>query len=405
MRGMMPVLSRFSQTVPPFCFAGPLRHTRHKRRVAALLLMGMTVPFGALAVAWFMTVRPSPDSQPGGVLSPDWLPYLFLAMYAAFFLLYGLYQLTFGTLQGKLIRPTRRGRLLWVFAVGSSPPACLSAWFLLGRWLDLPDGGFGYVFTAVAVCFFLAGVVMWLVFEPEEDLATTRLEADAAPEEGLWRHFLAATSETYNILRHDANFRRLIWVAGLFGIQIVVLPHYQAMARQELHLAGKHLMVWVITQNIAVGVFSLLIGMLADRHGYRLTMRLALFAVTLAPALAIALPALPLPLARQLFPLLYVFLAIVPLVLRTIMNYTLEISAESAHPRYLSTLQLGYAVPFLFSPLIGWLIDLAGFELMFTVAIVLTLLAGLMTFRLAEPRKRAACLDPTETVMEDASGD
>ncbi|MFP6694566.1 MAG: hypothetical protein VB875_16200, partial [Pirellulales bacterium] len=71
---------------------------------------------------------------------------------------------------------------------------------------------------------------------------------------------------------------------------------------------------------------------------------------------------------------------------KTMTNYTLEISTKEDHPRYLSTLSLCIAAPFCFSPLVGWLIDTTGFEPVMLAGAGLILLAGLLTFRLDEPR-------------------
>jgi hypothetical protein len=51
-------------------------------------------------------------------------------------------------------------------------------------------------------------------------------------------------------------------------------------------------------------------------------------------------------------------------------------------------------VPFLLSPLVGWLVDLAGFEVVFFSAMGLIGLSGLLTFRLEEPRYKLEDVQP-----------
>jgi hypothetical protein len=75
-----------------------------------------------------------------------------------------------------------------------------------------------------------------------------------------------------------------------------------------------------------------------------------------------------------------------PLVMKTMVGYTLEIAPSHEHPRYLSTLSLCLAVPFCFSPLVGWFVDAFGFEPVFAGGAVMIALAGLLTLRLVEPR-------------------
>jgi hypothetical protein len=54
----------------------------------------------------------------------------------------------------------------------------------------------------------------------------------------------------------------------------------------------------------------------------------------------------------------------------------------------LSTLSLALALPFFVSPLVGWLVDVTSFELIFLAGAGLMFVCGLMTFRLREPRER-----------------
>ena len=52
------------------------------------------------------------------------------------------------------------------------------------------------------------------------------------------------------------------------------------------------------------------------------------------------------------------------------------------------------AAPFLLSPLVGWLVDAVGFERVFFAAAGLVLVAGALTFTLAEPRHHVRFGEP-----------
>jgi hypothetical protein len=366
-RGLLPVLNRFGQSVPPVFAATGLQRLHHKKRALALLPILMSVPFFVLAAAW-----QNEGFQQAGQGRAVWPVVLFLAMYFVFFVLNGLYHLAFGTVQGKLIQPTRRGRLLRLSTFWGSIPAMLMAWWLLSQWLRLPDGGYAYTFAFTATCFLLSGLIVLALVEPGDGL---RVPAERK------RDSLKAVIMT---LRGDRNLRRLVAVAMLFGTSLIIFPHYQALAREELGLSGVHLMVWVITQNAAVGVLSLFVGPLADRKGNRLTLQLLVFGSAIAPAYAIALPNVPG--GARLFWLVFIPLAVNPLVLRLLVNYTLEICDPENHARYLSTVSLGLALPFLTSPAVGWLADVAGFRIVFFSAVGLIALGGLLTLGLSEPR-------------------
>ena len=384
LRGCLPVLNRFGQSVPPVFLADYFKTLRYKKRALAAFTALMGVPFGILSLVWLLSPDSPSGHQQNGFTGPRhaWLPGLFLLLYLMFFVFNGLYHLSFGTVQGKLIRPTRRGRLLLTSTFWGSLPATILAWCLLDRWLRLPDGGFGYIFAFTSVCFVLAGMTALALFEPADPARTTV----SARKRGN-------VADMLRTLRRDANLRRLVLVAALFGSGLIIFPHYQALARKELGLTGIHLMVWVITQNMAVGIYSLFVGPLADKRGNRLTLRLLIFGSAIAPAFAVSLVYLPGELGAKLFWLVFIPLGISPLVLRTLLNYALEICQPEEHPRYLSTVSLGLALPFLLSPAVGWLVDAAGFEIVFITTVAFILLSGLMTFGLDEPRHR---IEPDE---------
>lgn len=363
-RGLLPVLNRLGQSVPPVLSAEYVRSLRRKKGALVAFTLLMSLPFAALSLLWFAV----------GTHKEPWLIGAFLILYFLFCVADGLYLMSFGTVQGKLIRPARRGLLLSAATFGGSPPAILAAWLLLDRWLGMPDGGFGYIFAFTATCFFLSGLIAAGLAEPAD--AATRLVV--RPQGNL--------QDTVRTLREDANLRCLVVVAMLFGSGLIVIPHYQALARQHLGLGGVNFMAWVIVHNLAVGVCSLAVGPLADRHGNRLTLRVLIFGSAIAPALASLLPALPRAAAVNLFWVVFLPLGITPLVLRIVQNYALEICPSWHHPRYVSITNLCLVVPFLFSPLVGWLIDAAGFQIVFASTAAVLALGGLLTFRLDEPR-------------------
>jgi len=378
LRGLLPVLNRFGQSVPPVFWAGRLKAARYKKLALGGFTFLMSLPFALLAITCLL-----------GQHQAGWVVMIFLGLYGLFFVFNGLYHVSFGTVQGKLIQPTRRGRLLLISTFWGSIPAMLLAWWLLAGWLASPLGGFPLIFGFTACCFFLSAMLTLLIHEPPSEQTPTVRS----------RQF-SHLADTWRVLRRDANLRRLIVVAMLFGCSLIILPHYQAMAREQLGLTGSHLMVWVITQNAAVGIFSLFVGPLADAGGNRMTLRILVFASAVAPLFATWVGYVGSGLGPSLFWLVFVPLGVAPLVLRILVNYTLEICPPVEHPRYLSTLSLCLAMPFVFSPLVGWLVDAMGFAVVFLGAAALVFLGGCLTFTLDEPRFRIAEQEPTIFVGE-----
>jgi hypothetical protein len=72
--------------------------------------------------------------------------------------------------------------------------------------------------------------------------------------------------------------------------------------------------------------------------------------------------------------------------MKSFINYTLELTDPANHPRYVSTMGLCFAVPFVLSPLVGMLIDIIGFQPIFLAISATIGLGALLTFRMAEPR-------------------
>lgn len=365
MRGCLPLLNRFGQSVPPALLSRRLKVTPLKRRALARSTTGMAVPFLVLAAIWLVT-----EGKTGA-----WMPWVFLIAYGIFFAITGFNQLALNTLQGKLIQPARRGRLMSMATTFGCPLAILAAYWLMGPWLESPIPGFGYTFGICGVMFLIALVVTFFLVEPADNFEEPALR----PHE----HFTAA----WKIIRHDAHFRRLAIVAALFSMVLMLFPHYEALGRLRLQLPLGNLVYWVMLQNAGTGIFSLIAGPIADRHGTRRALGIILLLCTSMPLLAVALVWFDPELGRKLYWLVFLPTGLTPVALRTLTNYTLEIAPPHDHPRYVSTMNLCVSGPILlFSPLLGLLIEMASFELVFLFGTLVILAAALLVWRLHEPR-------------------
>lgn len=385
-RGFLPVLNRFGQSVVPLFLADRLRRAPLKRRV----LQGTSTLMGAcfllLAGLWYWLEEPVHSG------APSWMPLAFLTIYVIFFFISGMNQLALGTIQGKLIRADRRGRLLAVSGVAGSVISITLAWFLLQRWLEhplqLPGSGYVLIFGFAGSGFVLASLLTLPLHEPADNECPSTA-----------RSAKQAVTDAWQVIRHDAVFRRAALVAMLFITVQFLFPHFQAFGRSRIDKVdeGFHLMLWVIAQNGAVGAFSWISGIIADRYGNRLAIRIQVFLCMLTPLMALFLISDFLYEGHKCFWLAFVFLGLVPVTMKTFVNYTLELTEPANHPRYVSTMSLCFALPFIFSPLIGMLIDIIGFEPIF-IAISATIgTAGLLTFRMSEPRQTT-----TEQPVSDA---
>lgn len=382
LRGCLPVLNRFGQSMPPIFFARRLRAAPVKKWSLLGTSAGLGLSMIAVAAIWMLT----------GDKQQAWLPPAFLLLYLFFFASNGLNQQVFGTLQGKLIRPDRRGELLGLSGIGGSITSIIGAWFLLQYWLSLPDRGFGYIFGFSGLGFLVAGATCFFVKEPpdvgqvgnlpvsDKDQADGQVENLPHEEGGL--------RASFRLVRDNRDFRRLAIVAMLFISIQLLFPHFQALGQQ--HVArdqiGFQLMLWVIAQNAAVGLFSWVSGKLADRFGNRLSLRLQVFGTASVPLLALLFTSGVGGWGPKQFWITFFFLGLTPVTIKTLTNYALELTEPARHPLYVATLHASLAVPFIFSPLVGWLVDMLGFEQVFLRVSGVILLGGLVSFWLIEPR-------------------
>jgi hypothetical protein len=362
-RGWLPLLNRFGQSVPPVLAARQVKNSPKKQWAFMGTTAAMTLCFAGLTGLWIMP----------GATEFELSPIIYLVLYALFFAAIGINQLAFNTIQGKLIRPTRRGRLLMVADFVGASTAVVCAVLLLAQWLHEDHADYAAIFGFTTCLFAVASAMSWLLVEERDD--------HYEPYRGV-THVFAAAWRTW---AEDANFRRLAIVSALFSTTLVLFPHYQALARERLGLGTTWLVWWVVAQNAGTALFSLLTGPIADRFGNRLALWIVTLLICAGPLAALVAVYFP-ELGKAAFPLVFLFVGLTPVAQKTFNNYTLEITEPEHHPRYLSTLSLSMALPIFASPLVSPLINAFGFEAVYFGVVGLLLLGWLMSFGLIEPR-------------------
>ncbi|MBT5020837.1 MAG: MFS transporter [Planctomicrobium sp.] len=365
-RGLLPILSRVGQSVPPLMYADRLRSQPLKKFPLFFTAIAMALPFLLLSFVWSRLED----------RSIWWMTPFFLVLYFVFFSATGLNQLVFGTLQGKLVRPNRRGFLLGIGGTVGSIFAVTTALVWLDSWISQPNyDGFTWVFLFNGSAFFVAGLVALFCIEHRD--------ADREiPKIRIVEPFTIA----WKIFWHDRSFRKAAYVAMLFISSLLVFPHYQWLGRERIGTDATDLIYWVIAQNISVGFYSPILGRIADLYGNRLAIRVGIFIVSLTPLLAVFFASGYLENAHEWYWLTFVLLGLTPVIMRTILNYTLELVEEDQHPHYLSTMKIIFAAPFVFAPFVGYLIDTIPYQIPFIGVSILVLIGGALTFRMVEPR-------------------
>jgi MFS family permease len=389
LRGLLPVLNRGGQSVPPLFLAGRLARRPRKQWSLVRTSLAMAACFAVLAAAW----------PPLAAARPDLLALLFLVLYAGFSASNGLNQLTLAALQGKLISAGHRGRAMVVSVTVGSVLAIIAAVLLLGPWLEQADG-FPKIFAATAAFFALAGFVPLLLDEPADDVAEP--VADELPASirgghdgprgtigGAVERMAQGVAAWQRTLRGDRPLVRLCAVAACFSVVIMLFPHYQAFARDRLGSHAASLLTWVVVQNAATGLVSLVAGPLADRRGTRIVLVWLVALSSLTPLVVTLLSLLPQATAVEWFWIVYAPLGLNPIALKIFTNYALELAPVPAqHPRYVSIVGAALALPFVVSPLVGAAVDWLGFRHVFVVGAGVIAAGAVFAVGLPEPRHR-----------------
>jgi len=373
LRGLLPVLNRGGQSVPPLLFSAALARRPLKKWTLVRTSLAMAACFALLAGAWTLLQGSRRELLAG----------LFLVLYAAFSTANGLNQLVLAAVQGKLVPVTRRGRAMLVSATLGSALAIVAALWLLGPWLAMEDG-FPLIFTATAAFFALAALFPMLLDERPDaagDASHPGVRGPAAFRAGLrdWQRLLAT----------DRGLVRLAVVAACFSTVIMLFPHYQAFARDRLGSPLGALLTWVIVQNAATGVVSLFAGPLCDQRGTQVVLVWLVALSASTPLIVTGLSLLPHATAVHWFWIVYVPLGLNPVALKVFTNYALELAPTAGeHPRYVSIVGVALAAPFVVSPLVGMAVDLLGFRHVFVAGAAVIASGAAVAAWLPEPRRR-----------------
>jgi MFS family permease len=253
--------------------------------------------------------------------------------------------------------------------------------WLLGPWLEQPDG-FPKIVAATAGFFALASIVPLFLDEPADPPEIIGESTDAMAGQRLFSGWGMA-------LESDPALVRLCLVAACFSAVLMLFPHYQAFARDRLGSRMGSLLTWVVVQNAATGIVSLVAGPVSDRRGTRVVLLWLVALSATTPLVVTLLSLLPRAVAVDWFWIVYAPLGLNPISLKLFTNYALELAPRAAdHPRYVSIVGGALAAPFVLSPLIGLAVDAVGFRPVFVAGSAVIAAGAALAIALPEPRRR-----------------
>ena len=359
-RGLLPLILRIGQSLPQFLIAQRVARMPKKQAFFILTAFGFAIPWFVLSLTLGFT------NWAANVMVA-----VFLVLCTLHWLTVGCHLLAHGTLQGKLISPEKRGRLLAYSNIIGCTLAIGLAFYLMPRWLSESPPRYAVIFGATAVSFGVAASVsFWFKELPLPPQRT-------AP-------FFKFLGDALLLLKHDRDFRRFAIVILLFYSMWPLFPHYTVFGQRTLGLAPSGFVTLIIAQNASNAVGSGIMGNIADRSGNRFVLRLLILIGAFMPLLAVGISRMPS--GAQFYWIIFALMGFTPVSARIVTNYALEIAPQEKHPQYLGVMSLFQALPLFVSPLVGMLIEKFAFEPVFIGCSALVSLGFLLTFRLVEPR-------------------
>ncbi len=359
-RGLLPLILRIGQSLPQFLVAQRVAQMPKKQGFFVLTGFGFAIP-------WFiLSAILSSTRWSGNIIIA-----VFLVLCTLHWLAVGCNHLANGTIQGKLISPEKRGRLLAYSNIIGCTLSIGVAFYLLPRWLSASPPRYAVLFGATALSFGIAASVsFWFKELPSQPEGT-------AP-------FFKFLGEALLLLRYDRNFRRFAVVILLFYSIWPLFPHYTVFGQRTLGLAPSGFVALIIAQNASNAIGAGIMGNIADRSGNRFVLRLLILISATMPVLAVGISRMPS--GADFYWIIFALMGFTPVSARIVTNYTLEIAPQEKHPQYLGVMSLFQAIPLFVSPLIGALIETLAFEPVFISCSALVSVGFLLTFRLSEPR-------------------
>lgn len=310
---------------------------------------------------------------------------IFFILLTAYSLAAGLAGICFVDIVAKAIPSTRRGaffawrRFLGGFlALGGS----LLVRYILDerRGLAFPDNyALLFLLSFFILCLALGSLI--LMVEPLEPVNEERVP--------LSRQFRRAL----DLPRRDTNYRRFLTMRLLLMAAEIATPFYIIYAKRALSVPVSMVGVYLTGATLASFASNLLWGRISDRRGNKLLLALSNSLGLFIPLIALAI--VPLanlwPELKELAPGLFALVFVLSGGSKSgamigNMNFLLEIAPADDRPIYIGFTNTIMGIALLASSVGGLIVDLAGFTVLFSLALAFYAVALFLTLRLQEPR-------------------
>jgi hypothetical protein len=367
--GLFPMVSRIGKYFPQLFAANFIEPLRKRKYGLIVLNLGAIIPWGIFAALCWM--KP---------LNKTMFMAFFVFAYASFWICTGAGQMTMRTVIGKVILYNFRGRIQKIIGLYSAVFAIIfslvAAYILKGAPPFEFPYNFAMLFTLTFVLFLVVLTCTILIREPSYPLPPKR--------KGVSRTIVNA----FSLIKTNRNLRRAVIIGWSFSLTAALFPFYTAYAREYVGVPIKLLALSLFIQHGANAGCQIFVGPLADRQGNR-------FVLLVLGWLAVFIPLVPL-VAKYLIPAnmsIYFYLVTYLLIGTAVgrelflQNYILEISSLEKQPLFVGTLNLFVGLSSLFPVIIGALLIVLSYEMVFSIAFVFAAAGAALIFTVEEPRK------------------
>jgi MFS family permease len=350
------------------------RHLMNKRRKKPYLILGTAIgrPFYLLyALALGLGLR---DPRLALVL-------LFVAQ-IMFMGSDSLASVAWFDVYAKSIPVHRRGRMIGIaqavrgvlaFGVGA-----LITFLLSDKGPAFPRN-YAVIFCAAGLCLAASFLFITQVREPDEPIEQ---------EQPAWKEYLPNLLRT---LRADHDFRRLLLVRLLAGVDTLALYFYITFAKDILKLAPATVGVYNTVQTVGGILASVGLSMVSERWGSQRVIQIATALNVTAPLLGLGLYLAGAPGTPAIAVLYSWTFIVIGIVLSAAMlgwfNYALELAPTGRRPVYMGLFNTSAGILIVLPPLGGWLQEQTSYGVLFGVTAAVLLVAHVLTWRL--PARRA----------------
>ena len=376
--GLLPALQIGGFLLPQMLVGGRLQAMPYKLPLYRRAAVARMTAFSAMFLAIFAA----------GSLPPNTSLWLIIICYSIFNFGGGTSTLAFQDVVAKVIPPRQRGSFFGTRQLFGG----LLTFAIVGplvRWL-LGEGGplpFPYNYGVLGVLAMISLSIGLLAFAIVKEPPQTQLGPRMRVIEGLRR--------APAIMRGNANYRWFIISRMLTRVGQIAEPFYIIYAIEALRLPADVAGVYLAVRAISGALSNLLWSRISERQGTRRLILLTSALFVLAPALALAGPAISSALGLGSTGLL-IAIGLVFLVAGVANDgngisgntYLLEIVPEDERPTYIGLANTTLGLVTFLPVLGGWLVANVGYSGTFGLGVAFALLGLASSFRLTEMRAK-----------------